>query len=170
MMRTAASGRSARRPYPIRRILSACLLRLLGRAAALQQRFDAQLRSEWSIYPDGTTVALAAWPGGRPLVLRKAGGRFVPFRTRRAGGRTPFASARAHGSGGRSPEAQTYGADFEITFKSVRIAWPVLTGRKSTDQAYLEHSIVVRGDLMSILPLTRGLARVERMLLPRSRR
>ena len=146
MMRTAASGRSARRPYPIRRILSTCLLRLLGRAAALQQRFDSHLRSEWSIYPDGTTVALAAWPGGRPLVLRKAGGRFRPRRL------------------------PTVTPDFEIIFKSVLIAWPVLTGRKSTEQAYLEHSIVVRGDLMSILPLTRGLARVERMLLPRSRR
>ncbi len=124
----------------IRTFVLRMLLAALGRVMVIVQKFDPAVRREWSVYPEGTRVALIPHPGARPLVLLKEGGVFSPA------------------SGEDSEEAW----DYRIVFKSARIAWPVLTGAKRVEQAFLEHGVVVFGDIMNILPLVRGVLMVER--------
>ena len=128
----------------MRCIILRILLWSLGQVTALAQLVDPGLREQWRIYPEQTGIALYPWPTARPLLLRKRSGRFRPL--------------------SRSASRTAPVTEYIITFKSARIAWPVLTGHKRIEQAFLEHGMTITGDLMHILPLVRGILRVERMI------
>jgi len=105
-------------------------------------RLDARAREDLESYPVGTTFALHPWPTSPPVRL---------VRGRRRFGLDPNPSGPA---------------DYRFVFKSLAAVFPVLLGRRSVGDAYLQNRMTVAGDLMTVMPFMRAVDRTEAALFP----
>jgi hypothetical protein len=154
----------------VQRTIARGVLGFLGLGIRELHIADRYLKYQWDLYPQGTRVHIAPDPMTKPLRLVKHQGVFCRELTIQAVPEHPqpqsLAQTRDQDSS-QENQVEPCGPCFVITFKSLSDAWPILLGRTSIQDAYLENRMVVSGDLMIILPLVRGLMRSVRTLFPR---
>ena len=154
----------------IQRTIARGVLGFLGLGIRELHNADGYLKSQWDLYPQGTRVHIAPDPMTKPLRLVKDQGVFRRELTIQAATEQPqpqnLTQIRDQ-DWSQQNQQESSSPCFVITFKSLADAWPILLGRRSIQDAYLENRMVVSGDLMIILPLVRGLMRSVKTLFPR---
>lgn len=116
---------------------------VLGRGFQGASRVDIDIKKEIRDYfPEGFTVMFTVWPAGPSMTLRSTG--------------TALKYA------GPDPAD----ADLIINFKNLETAFMLFTAQMGTPQAYAEHRIFAKGDLVKVMALVRCLNIVERYLFP----
>ena len=132
-----------RRRKRVRKALAATVLVFLGRGLVAATRLDARVRREVLRWPDGTLVTIAVSPDGPQASWRFAGGRLDYL-------------------GGRRDLTPT----LLVTYKSIDVALPVLTGQQGILEAFTEHRSTLAGDIGLGMSLVRCLHIVESYLFP----
>lgn len=118
---------------------------VLGKGLQSASKHDRTLQAE-----------VAAWPEDTLILFKVA-----PHEPRMAFGKTGHDRLEYKGTKITDEEA-----DLMIAFKNLESAFLMLTAQIGTPQAYTEHRIAVRGDLVLGLSVIRCLNIVERYLFP----
>ena len=136
----ASSARSRKRA---RKAVAAAVLVFLGRGLVAAARLDSRVRREVLRWPDDTLVTIAVAPDGPQTSWRFCGGRLSHLGSRRDVVSTLL-----------------------VTYKSIDVALPVLTGRQGILAAFCEHRSTLLGDIGLGMSLVRCLHIVESYLFP----
>ncbi len=129
---------------PVARFYARVALGLVGRAFALAQRLDPDVRRELADLPAGFAFALRVHPRGPSAALRMG-----------ADGKLRYI--------GFGPEAP----DVLMRFRNMASALSVLTFSASAFEVYARNGLAVSGDLPATMAIIRALGLVETLLLPR---
>ncbi len=133
------------RRRPFARSYARLALGLVGRAFAVAQRIDPEVRRELSGLPRGFSFALAVHPHGPSICLRMGDK-----------GRLSYT--------GPAPERP----DVLMRLQNMSSALAVLTFSKSAFEVYARNGLAVSGDLPATMAIIRALGLVETLLLPRA--
>jgi len=126
-----------------KKVLVRIVFLVLGRGFQGASRVDIDIKNEVRDYfPEGFTIMFTVWPEGPSMTLRSTGSTLI------YGGSDPIA------------------ADLTINFKNLESAFMLFTAQIGTPQAYAEHRIFAKGDLVKVMALVRCLNIVERYLFP----
>lgn len=124
-----------------KKIASVVLYFLYGAMAQLYKK-DSEVRAEIESWEEGTVFAIACCRNGPALYLGKKGGKLKRL---------------------QKPEKVTV----LIQFKSMEMAFVVLTGRMGIAQAYAAHSFFLKGSVNRAMSLVRCVDAAEGYLFPR---
>ena len=123
-----------------KKIAAVVLYFLYGAIYQLYKK-DTRVKAEIEDWQEGTVFAISACKNGPVLYLGKKGGRLKRFKN----------------------PAKT---DVLIEFKSIEIAFVVLTGRMGIAQAYSAHSFYLKGSVNRTMSLVRCVDLAEGYLFP----
>jgi hypothetical protein len=118
---------------------------VLGRGLQSAAKHDAAIQKEVAAWPENTVVLFTVLPEGPRMAL-----------TRSPEGRLTYAGAHVLDKD----------ATIVVAFKNIQCAFMMLTAQVGTAQAYSEHRLAVRGDLVLALSIIRCLNVIERYLFP----
>jgi len=137
---TVAPGRKRKR---VRKAIAGLVLVFLGRGLVAAARLDSRVRREVRSWPDATVVTIAVAPDGPRTSWRWADGRLEHLGAGVIGNPTLL-----------------------VTYKSIDVALPVLTGQQGILAAFAEHRSTLAGDIGLGMSLVRCLHIVEAYLFP----
>jgi hypothetical protein len=118
---------------------------VLGRGLQSASKHDATIQQEVATWPENTLVLFKVIPDSPRMAFQKT------------------AAGRLHYLGTQVPDEQ---ATITVAFKNIECAFLMLTAQVGTAQAYSEHRMAVRGDLVLALSIIRCLNVIERYLFP----
>jgi hypothetical protein len=118
---------------------------VLGRGLQSAAKHDVTIKNEVASWPENTVVLFKVLPDGSCMALTKT------------------TQGRLLYSGTRVCDAD---ATIVVAFKNIECAFMMLTAQIGTAQAYSEHRLAVRGDLVLALSIIRCLNVIERYLFP----
>jgi len=118
---------------------------VLGRGLQSASKHDRTIQQEVATWPENTVVLFKVLPDSPRMAFQKT------------------STGRIHYLGTRVPEEQ---ATITVAFKNIECAFLMLTAQVGTAQAYSEHRMAVRGDLVLALSIIRCLNVIERYLFP----
>jgi hypothetical protein len=126
-----------------KRMLAGVVFWFLGRGFQAAAALDRSIQEEIAGWPESFTMLMKIEPRGPYMAMGKRKGKFIYL-------------------GSREREAH-----LSVNFKNIDAALRVLLGLDGIDQAFAEHRLAMKGDIIACgMPLTRCLYRVEAYLFP----
>lgn len=133
--------------------VASIVLFVLYRAIKVLPGCDSRIRYEFTSWPEGLSLELAASSDGPSLFLEKRNGHLVRI-------------SRGKLRKSRKSAGKGLAADISIVFKSVDAAFLVLTGQIGVAQAYAQHRFSLRGDIAVTMSFVRCVDIAEAYLFP----
>ena len=118
---------------------------VLGRGLQSASKHDATLQKEIATWPENAVVLFKVLPDTPRMAFAKT-----------ANGRLVY----------KGTKVADDDATIVIAFKNIECAFLMMTAQVGTAQAYSEHRLMVRGDLVLALSIIRCLNVIERYLFP----
>lgn len=120
------------------------ILWFLGRGIQSCTRFDESVKKEAQSFDEGFRIMFKVWNSEQTMIVEKKGDRLYHI-----------------------PKNKGQEADMTIYFKSIEAALMLLTGQIGIAQAYAEHRILLKGDIMLGMSFIRIINIVEAYLFPK---
>lgn len=118
---------------------------VLGRGLQSAAKHDATIQKEVVSWPENTVVLFKVLPDGPRMALKRTSESCLVY------------------AGSRVADED---ATIIVAFKNLECAFMMMTAQVGTAQAYSEHRLAVRGDLVLALSIIRCLNVIERYLFP----
>ncbi len=128
----------------VKKKIISIILWFLGRGIQSCTRFDENVKKEIQVFDEGFRIMFNVWNSEQTMIVEKRGDRL-------------YHSSKKNGKE----------ADIVIYFKSIESALMLLTGQIGIAQAYAEHRILLKGDIMLGMSFIRVINIVEAYLFPK---
>ena len=138
-----AGSTSHKQRKRVRKVLAGAVLFFLGRGLVAAARLDRRVKREIASWPDPTVVTIAIAPDGPRACWRYADGHLSHI-----------------------APSEAVSPTLLVTYKSVDVALPVLTGQQGILDAVTQHRSTLAGDIGLGMSLVRCLHVVESYLFP----
>lgn len=128
----------------IKKKIISIILWFLGRGIQSCTRFDESVKKEIQAFDEGFRIMFKVWNSEQTMIVEKKENRLHHI-----------------------PKNKGKEADMTIYFKSIESALMLLTGQMGIAQAYAEHRILLKGDIMLGMSFIRVINIVEAYLFPK---
>lgn len=126
----------------LKETISKIVLFFLYRGINIVKKVDEEVLKEIASWNENIIIKIATYEDGPSLIIKKQQDKII-----------------------RIKEANK--CDIEIVFKSLDVAFLVLTAREGISKAYAEHRFILKGDITKSMSLVRCIDIVETYLFPK---